>query len=283
MLDDGLPKAFVMTAQERRALWEANPPHSIPFQDPRLEADRKLRAQQKELATAQRIDALRQSKGLKPVYNATITTNQPQEEYTMKLVIKPLDQHGAPVLRGMTSVKDDATPEQIDAQVQHAVKRGGRKVAVVLLVGADRQPIKAWEVTENVIAPINVTPYLLNADQLAASSPATEAQPSEQVADQSEESEVVKKAKKATKAKSKKTKTPKAPKTKKVPGAGGLRAGSKQETLYNMLTRKSGCTIDEAIKATGWQSCSVATWGKKFGLKVTKEKSATGIVRYYGA
>ena len=203
-----------------------------------------------------------------------------------KFVIRPIDVHGAPVIRGMTSVKDDATPEQIEAQVQQAVKRGGKKVAFVLLCGVDRQVTQAWAVNEGVVAPIDVTPYLLTEEQLlsninaAASSPATEAQPDANVAE-TEESEM---AAKKTKSKKKSVKkVAKTPKTKKAPGAGGLRTGSQQETIYNLLTRKSGVTSDEAVKATGWKSCSPMTWGKKFGLKVTKEKSAAGVTRYYGA
>lgn len=69
----------------------------------------------------------------------------------------------------------------------------------------------------------------------------------------------------------------------KANGAGNLRAGSKQEVIYNLLTRKSGCTTEDALKATGWDKCGVSTWGKKFGLKVTKEKAKDGTTRYYGA
>ena len=80
-----------------------------------------------------------------------------------------------------------------------------------------------------------------------------------------------------------KAKKAKAPKAAKAAGAGGMRAGSKQETVYKLLTRVSGATLEEAVKATGWKSCSLKTWGKKFGLKVSKEKQKDGTTRYYGA
>jgi len=60
---------------------------------------------------------------------------------------------------------------------------------------------------------------------------------------------------------------------KPVPQA-GPRAGSKQAALIDLLKRKSGATIEEAIVATGWQAHSVrgaisGTLKKKLGLHVT--------------
>ncbi len=58
--------------------------------------------------------------------------------------------------------------------------------------------------------------------------------------------------------------------------AGGPRAGTKQATLIDLLKRKTGATIDDLVKATGWQPHSVrgaisGTLKKKLGLKVTSE------------
>ena len=36
-----------------------------------------------------------------------------------------------------------------------------------------------------------------------------------------------------------------------------VRPGTKQALLINLLKRKKGATIDEAVKATGWQPHSV--------------------------
>ncbi len=58
--------------------------------------------------------------------------------------------------------------------------------------------------------------------------------------------------------------------------SGGPRAGTKQATLIDLLKRKTGATIDDLVKATGWQSHSVrgaisGTLKKKLGLTVTSE------------
>lgn len=63
----------------------------------------------------------------------------------------------------------------------------------------------------------------------------------------------------------------------KVESAGrkdGIRAGTKQALLIDLLKRKGGATIAEAVKATGWQAHSVrgamsGALKKKLGLTVT--------------
>ncbi len=62
----------------------------------------------------------------------------------------------------------------------------------------------------------------------------------------------------------------------KAAKAGGPRAGTKQAVLIDLLKRKTGATIDDLVKATGWQPHSVrgaisGTLKKKLGLKVTSE------------
>ncbi len=54
------------------------------------------------------------------------------------------------------------------------------------------------------------------------------------------------------------------------------RAGTKQALLIDLLKRKTGATIDDLVKATGWQPHSVrgaisGTLKKKLGLTVTSE------------
>ncbi len=54
----------------------------------------------------------------------------------------------------------------------------------------------------------------------------------------------------------------------------GIRAGTKQALLIDLLKRKGGATIAEAVKATGWQAHSVrgamsGALKKKLGLTVT--------------
>ena len=64
----------------------------------------------------------------------------------------------------------------------------------------------------------------------------------------------------------------KPPKAEKAPAA----KGTKQALLIDLLKRKTGATIKEAIKATGWQAHSIrgsisGTLKKKLGLKVNSE------------
>ncbi|MCH8036587.1 MAG: DUF3489 domain-containing protein [Proteobacteria bacterium] len=56
-----------------------------------------------------------------------------------------------------------------------------------------------------------------------------------------------------------------------------VRPGTKQALLIDLLKRKKGATIDEAVEATGWQPHSVrgaisGTLKKKLGLAVTSER-----------
>ncbi len=64
------------------------------------------------------------------------------------------------------------------------------------------------------------------------------------------------------------------PKAKTSPSA--IRPGTKQAMLIDLLKRRNGATIDEAVTATGWQPHSVrgaisGTLKKKLGLTVTSE------------
>ena len=64
-----------------------------------------------------------------------------------------------------------------------------------------------------------------------------------------------------------------------------VRPGTKQALLIDLLKRKKGATIDEAVAATGWQPHSVrgaisGTLKKKLGLAVTSEKPGDGPRRY---
>jgi hypothetical protein len=78
--------------------------------------------------------------------------------------------------------------------------------------------------------------------------------------------------------KSSKSKGASAPKSKaKKVSPAALRPRSKQALLVELLRRKEGATIAEAVKATGWQPHSVrgaisGTLKKKLGLAVTSDK-----------
>jgi hypothetical protein len=76
----------------------------------------------------------------------------------------------------------------------------------------------------------------------------------------------------STKAKSKSKSEPKA-----AASRAPARPGTKQALLVELLRRKEGATIAEAVKATGWQPHSVrgaisGTLKKKLGLAVTSDK-----------
>ncbi len=67
------------------------------------------------------------------------------------------------------------------------------------------------------------------------------------------------------------------PKPKAKTSAAAVRPGTKQAMLIDLLKRRNGATIDEAVAATGWQPHSVrgaisGSLKKKLGLAVTSEK-----------
>jgi hypothetical protein len=67
-----------------------------------------------------------------------------------------------------------------------------------------------------------------------------------------------------------------------------VRKGTKLAVLVHLLSRKSGVTIEEAAKSTGWQNHSVrgaisGALKKKFGLEVTSTASERGRIYRIGA
>lgn len=287
MIRDGFPSQLFKTKEQRKAWWEANPPKTFSFTDHRIEADKKLRAQQKKEATAKRISKMLEKKGLHPkasAYNdspdADDASSQEANEMP-RLSIIPYDAKNQPIMRAVTSIKEDANEAEIDAQIQRSAKRGGAQVARVE-VKKDGVVLKEWKAPEGATVKEPVADEGKGPEGQAQNGPPAETtEASGNTAQNEEEANLAKRKKSSAKKGSKKA----AKKTvvKKAPGAGGLRAGSKQEMLYNMLTRKSGCTTEEAVKATGWKSCGLTVWGKKFGLKISKEKNKNGVTHYFGA
>jgi len=90
------------------------------------------------------------------------------------------------------------------------------------------------------------------------------------------------KAKKKAAAKPAKTTIDKSKAKKSLPPASGSAASiSKQATIITMLKRPKGATLDELVKATGWQRHSVhgtlcGVLKKRLGLKVVAELSDHG-------
>jgi hypothetical protein len=79
------------------------------------------------------------------------------------------------------------------------------------------------------------------------------------------------------KQKQQKSRTTPSRKTKAVAGKNNIRPGTKLAMVVALLSRGDGATIDEIVKATGWQAHSVrgaisGALKKKLGLTVTSEK-----------
>jgi hypothetical protein len=82
--------------------------------------------------------------------------------------------------------------------------------------------------------------------------------------------------------------TPKVGKKKpaaKAPAAEPAKPGSKADIILGMIRRPDGATLDELMKAAGWQRHSVrgfiaGTAGKKMGLTVVSSKDEDGSRRY---
>jgi hypothetical protein len=106
---------------------------------------------------------------------------------------------------------------------------------------------------------------------------AAQQQESEVAKSKAAKKSTAKKAKGAKKVVAKKAATAKG---KKATG-NGVRPGSKLDILRGLLTRKSGCSHEEACKALGWTSVSMGLQANKLGLKMRREKTKDGVSRYY--
>jgi len=97
-----------------------------------------------------------------------------------------------------------------------------------------------------------------------------------------------------SKKKTKPSKAPKAAKANKAPKVAKepkakpekkAKAASKLDIVIELLKRPEGATIEDMVKATGWQKHTVrsavsAAIGKKRGYKVVNEKSENGVRTY---
>ena len=180
-----------------------------------------------------------------------------------KYVIKPLDKHGHPIVRAVTSVDDSADDAQINEKVLKAAERGGSKVVNILLVNTLSEVVLAWGVVDGVVAPCDVEPFKSTPQHAPAGAEpagASETQP----AGETEEGRMAKK----------RTAKPKAEKKPK--------GDSKTGIVAKLLQRANGCTSAEILSATGWPAVSVPAICKAAGLKLTKEKVKGSPTRYWG-
>ena len=71
----------------------------------------------------------------------------------------------------------------------------------------------------------------------------------------------------------------------KMPTKSTKASAPKSSKMLDLLTRKSGCTLDELQKATGWQAHSVrgflsGTVKKKLGFQIESVATGKGVRRY---
>ena len=118
----------------------------------------------------------------------------------------------------------------------------------------------------------------MTGDQPKATKKATAAKPARHVAPAK-----AKGTKKATPAKKapKGAKKTSSARPEKAAKEKGVRAGSKTETILDLLKRPGGATAKELLKVTGWQPHSLrgflsGTVGKKMGLTVVSTKGEDG-------
>ncbi len=63
---------------------------------------------------------------------------------------------------------------------------------------------------------------------------------------------------------------------------GGVRVGSKLETIVSLLKRAEGCTTADILAATSWPAVSVPQQAKAAGFTLRKEKEGK-VTRYFAA
>lgn len=64
---------------------------------------------------------------------------------------------------------------------------------------------------------------------------------------------------------------------------GGIRPGSKLETIVGLLKRPEGCTAKECMDQVGWPAISMPQQARAAGIKLRKEKAKGEVTRYYAA
>lgn len=228
MIEDGLPEIFCLPVEERRKLWEKAPLPSVsPPKDWKAEAARRqLERNQRKYQEKKNIEIqrkLRKQAEHKPFDPTGLRWNQrkgkwepdpfynPQED-NMKLIVTPYDVNGLALIRGKTSLKEDATAEEITAKVQYAFLRAGKKTVKVEIT-KDGQIVDTRAVTEQ--------------DFAAAASAA------ETSADQPDAEENENMAKNGKSTKTRKAKKPRAP---------GVIAA-----IIEAMSRASGVSLEETV------------------------------------
>lgn len=240
--DEDLPAFLVIPQERRNATWIANPPKSVAFVDPRLEAQREMRAQQKKIETAARIERMKASLARRPAkvdttgmrWNVNRSRWEPDTRDTILMndQVQKYNEIAAAAGQPLLTIKKFEN-RAIGAQRIEKLQK---------LVDSKKEPVVETAVTVTAEAPVEV----------AASS--------------EEEATVAKKAK-ATKSKT----------NGKSNGVGG----AKNQLIIGLLTRKSGTTVEEAIKATGWKQVHLSAHASKAGLKLKKERQKDGSHRYW--
>jgi len=177
---DGIPEFLRVRPDDiarRKAAWDAMPPPK-PFVDPKYEAAKALREQQKKIETTVRIARLKKSlakpakinttgltwstkysrwenpqeKNLQSPFKQSNALSITQEDTMPRLTILPYDINSNVINRGKTSINASATSEQIDAQIAHAIKRGGAgRVASVEVTDNAGNVVRAWSTSNHSV------------------------------------------------------------------------------------------------------------------------------------
>lgn len=251
MADDNLdiPQFLVIPQEIRNAAWDLRPPKSAPFVDPKLEADRARRAEQKKIETAARIVRMKASLAAKAQRPAKV------------------DLTGMRWNTNRSRWEPDTQETSMNDQVQKYNDLATR-------LGLPALSIKKFE--SKAIGEQRIKKLQERVDGSAqvvqsASTESAQATATEAAGPANPEEPTV-----AKKAKSKKANGAK-PKA----AANGEVRGKKNQVVIDLLKRKSGATVDEARKATGWKDVHFSAHAKKAGIGLRKERNKEGVVRYW--
>jgi hypothetical protein len=162
MINDGLPAELILSPSERHAAWEKSPPTTRFVIRQKNDEALRLAAKKRQLAIQQEREAARIERRKKStpkslqglrwdvrtskwISDGTVSASKPpQEDEMARLTITPYDAQGQLIKRGLTSINDTATQNEIDVQIDHAIQRGGAKrVARVEVTDKDGKSVQA--------------------------------------------------------------------------------------------------------------------------------------------
>ena len=173
-----------------------------------------------------------------------------------KLLIIPFAD-GKEVKRARTSVQDTATNEEVAAKIQHALERGGKSITSVwVTVASDttKPVVSEWHVHDG--KPVQVSPVTTTSTKV-----------------ESEEAKMASNGKSSVRSKS--------------TSSSGVRPGTITSRIVDLISRKSGATIDQIVSTLTKEFPDHKAKGMTITAKIqankhctTKEKTKDGSVVY---